>query len=97
MSEALEIPPPPESLDSIEEYSQGQHPEGELRIRIEFYRDGQGQFFVWPYIRELRGDSDALKHFMVLGHFVSKDEARSVALNRGQQLIAAGFDVHSVD
>ena len=33
---------------------------------------------------EIRGDSDVLKHFMVLGHFVSKDEARSVALNRGR-------------
>jgi hypothetical protein len=91
MAKMIEIPPPIESLKSIEE-----HLHGEFRIRIEFYETPEGKHFVWPYIRLIRGDSDSFKHFMLQGHFETKDEARAATLEPGRKLIDAGFDVHSV-
>lgn len=87
-----EIPPKLELLSSIEE-----HAEGGLLVRIEFYQTANGDYFVWPYVREVKSGMDAMRHFMVQGHYPSKEDARKAALHRGKELIASGFDVHSLD
>ncbi|MGH9497784.1 MAG: hypothetical protein ACRD3L_01440 [Terriglobales bacterium] len=92
MPKVLEIPPSIELLKSVEE-----HAHGEFKIQIQFYETPEGKHFVWPYIRLVRGDSDSMKHFMVQGHFSTKDEARAAALSQGRKLADSGFDVHRID
>jgi len=88
----LELPPPADLLIKTEE-----HAEGEDIIRIEFYKAPDCAYFVWPYIRGLQSDGDAVKHFQVMGHFPSMDAARQAAINEGRVLISAGFDVNQIE
>jgi hypothetical protein len=92
MPTLIEIPPSIDLLKSVEE-----HAHGPFKIRIEFYETPEGKHFVWPYMRLVHGDSDSMKHFMVQGHFTTKDEARAVAVDRGRKLADAGFDVYKID
>lgn len=88
----IEIPPPPDAFISAEE-----HPCGHYTIRIEFYKALNGRYFVWPYIRQQRGDGDTMKHFMLVGHFENMDAARDAALQRGRELIDNGVDIYQPD
>jgi hypothetical protein len=86
MEKILETPPSANLFEDVEE-----HPENEHTIRIEFYKKPDGDYFVWPYIKVVRGSSDTVKHFQLLGYFPTKEAARDAALAQGKALIAAGF------
>lgn len=90
--EAFEIPPPEDLLVGTEE-----HPEGQHRICIEFYKAPDDSYFVWPRVKRLRGDCASSKHFQLLGHFANMDAARQAAVNKGRSLISAGFDTSQID
>ncbi len=92
MQKVLEIPPDEKFFEVAEDHAQG-----DLSIRINFYKSAQDRYFVWPYIRRDRGNSETFKHFQVLSHFDTKDAAREAALAEGQTLIAAGFDMDAMD
>jgi hypothetical protein len=91
MLKIMEIPPSAEFLVAVEEHSETQH-----RIRIEFYTTATNDYFVWPYVRQYKQDSDTMKHFPLRKHFPTMAVARQTALDEGRALIAAGFDVDTI-
>src|SRR5207248_8751512 len=87
-----EMAPSDSLFDSLQE-----HECGERTLRIEFYKSPEDLYFVWPYVRLVQGDKDAMKHFQVRGQFADKAQAREAALVQGRELIANGFDLNSTD
>jgi hypothetical protein len=79
---------PVSEMVGLEEVEHGQY-----RIRIEFYRLNDGKYFVWPYVRQVSGDNDIMRHFPIQGHFPEKDLARDAAVRRGKQLIDGGVSL----
>ena len=91
MSTYLEIPPDPASCVGTEEF-----PEQGRVIRIEYYRNDRGNYFVWPYVVHAQGSAVAMKHFTLKGDFVDKQLARDAAFVAGRALIDSGFDLEKM-
>ena len=92
MSAVLDIPPNAELFEDVEG-----HPKSGYILRVEFYKKPDGRYFVWPYIRQVRGCNDITQHFQVLEQFPSKEAAREAALAGARALIASGSDLDKMD
>jgi hypothetical protein len=82
LPEMFEVPPPAGSCLDVEEHQHREH-----IIRIEFYKNVAGRYFVWPYIKQVYQSGDTIEHFQVIKEFANKDAARQTALDRGRELI----------
>jgi hypothetical protein len=92
MATYREIPPDPASCVGTEEF-----PEQGRLIRIEYYKNDKGNYFVWPSVVHAQASAVAIKHFMLKGDFADKQLARDAALVAGRALIDSGFDVEQID
>ncbi len=72
--------------ESVEE-----HQHGDFTIEVEFYELPGGRYKVWPYLKEVRRDSESRIHFPLDTEFTSKEDARAAAIKVGTEKIKASF------